>query len=335
MSDKLQDQVENSDAARQYCATLSRQQQEDPVGTAPSHRRYLFVEVPLPWEVHVADSRRFPTGLKDMLARCEERCEAPAEKFRFLAFTSNTRRSPEGQVRVFYFWRPPFPCSAFRKREYIVPFRELNSLVEAILLNTGQLSAFDHALQPTEHIREFFVCTHGTHDRCCGKFGAPVYQFIENHYAADSGQNIRVWSTSHFGGHRLAPTLIDFPEGRYWAHATTDMLRMLIERKGPAAEITKHCRGWGMLGRFEQVAERELLSRFGWDWIHYDKEAEVLDGDDTSARVRIRYRSPGGEQGEYNAEVTVTGMVRIGGCGAGWSETSQYAVRPHSAEQDS
>ena len=307
----------------QYCAVISKQQREDPIGTAPHYARYLLIEIPLPWESNVTHSRHFPEGLNDVLARCAEQ----SDTFRFLAFCSDTRRSPSGYVRLFFFDRPAFPCAAFRKREYVVAEDRLNALVESLLQNNGQLPDFDDALQPTKHIRELFVCTHGARDKCCGTFGFPIYRHIEDHYAAASGGNIRVWRTSHIGGHRFAPTLIDFPEGRFWAHATPDMLRMLIERKGSFAEISRHYRGWGMIGRYEQAAERELFLKFGWNWIDYDKDTQLIDSGEPIVRVRIRYRSPDGECGEYNAEVEIVGKVQIGGCGNEWSETNQYRVR--------
>jgi len=341
-------------APDEYCSLISRGAQEDPIGTAPQHRRYLFVEVPQPWERKAADSRHFPAGLKETLARCEEKCLVSGGKFRFLSFSSDTLCSPAGHVRVFYFWRPDFPCSRYLKKEYVVPERELNHLVEALLLEEGgRVSGFDQWLQPSEGIRELFVCTHGSHDRCCGRFGVQAYRFVETEYggeavgtrgegavagaaegaatgSASPGEPIRVWRTSHIGGHRFAPTLIDFPEGRYWAYADEDMLRKLIERKGSAAGIAGHLRGWSMIGRLEQVAERELFRRFGWDWIRYEKHAEVIQGDGESAPalVRIRYRSPEGVQGEYLAEVICSGKVRVGGCGGEWKETNQYSVRP-------
>lgn len=355
-----------SDIDSEYCAVISRLGREDPIGTAPKHRRYLLVEVPQPWERKAVDSRHVPAGLKETLARCEEKCSAPEDKFRFLAFSSDTIRSPEGHARVFYFWHPGVPCARFSKREYVVSKSGLNDLVEALLLGDGErLVAFDRALQPTEGIRELFICTHGSHDRCCGRFGVHAYQFVEKEYGGEAsgargagavagavagaatdangegaairaaigaaiGEPIRVWRTSHIGGHRFAPTLIDFPEGRYWAYADEDMLRKLIERKGTAADIAGHLRGWSMIGRLEQVAERELFCRFGWDWTRYEKRAEVIHGDGESAPalVRIRYRSPDGVQGDFQAEVICSGKVRIGGCGGKWKETNQYAVRP-------
>lgn len=51
------------------------------------------------------------------------------------------------------------------------------------------------------------VCTNGTHDRCCAKFGLPVYQA----FAKEEG--IEAWQVTHIGGHRYAATAIALPLG--------------------------------------------------------------------------------------------------------------------------
>lgn len=313
---------------REYCAIISAQQQEDPIGSAPNHRRYLLVEVPTPWEANAEDSRHFPAGLSEVLRHCAEQ----SGKFRFLAFDSDAHRSPAGTVRVFYFHAPPPPAAFFEKQEYVVPSDRLNALVEAILTNSKALSDFAGHLQPSAHVRELFVCTHGTHDACCAKFGYPIYKHLQDTYGGNARGNIRVWRTSHFGGHRHAPTLIDFPEGRYWARANPEMLAALIERKGNFADFARHYRGWGMIGTYAQVAEREIFSKIGWEWIQYRKEAEIAESGDESAQVRIRYQTPGGETGVYEAEVYVSGKVKFGGCGSEWQEAKQYRIRNATAK---
>lgn len=51
------------------------------------------------------------------------------------------------------------------------------------------------------------VCTNGKRDRCCAKFGLPIYQEFLQH------PNLSTWQTTHIGGHRYAPTAVTFPTG--------------------------------------------------------------------------------------------------------------------------
>lgn len=58
-------------------------------------------------------------------------------------------------------------------------------------------------------MRDILVCTHGSRDVCWGKFGYAIYKLLRARHAAPNG--LRVWRTSHIGGHRFASTLLDFP----------------------------------------------------------------------------------------------------------------------------
>ncbi|MCI0481834.1 MAG: hypothetical protein L0213_09635 [Candidatus Dadabacteria bacterium] len=57
----------------------------------------------------------------------------------------------------------------------------------------------------------FLICTNGEHDKCCGKFGMPVYQ-----EAARGVYGRNTWQTVHLGGHRFASTLVCLPHGLYY-----------------------------------------------------------------------------------------------------------------------
>lgn len=306
-----------------FCSVLSRTNNEDPIGSAAPHQRYLLIEVPMPWDYDVKNSTHFPVGLKEVLSRCAEQ----SGKFRFLAFCSDTLRSPDDHVRVFYFARPSLPNNAFQKKEYMIPVEKLQMFIEALLMDSARLEQFHTCLQPSAETRELFICTHGIHDFCCGKFGEPTYQQLDEQYA-EVGR-IRAWRVSHLGGHRFAPTLIDFPEGRSWSHMTPDLLDPLIYRQGKFADLAGHYRGWSMWNRFEQVAERELFTRFGWEWIHFHKTAECELRDDDTAIVKIDYVSPDQTlTGTFTAEVFVRGTVTTGGCGSKSSQVKQYGLRP-------
>lgn len=313
----------NEAIRHEYCAKVSQAHQEDPIGTAPAQKRYLLVEVPLPWEYRIEDSKHFPKGLSDVLNEAARKGCA----FRFLGFASDTNPSPAGFRRVMHYRRPAPPFALFEKQEYVVPEDQLNALAEAVLAQDGAPLRFAD-YEVAQESRDFFVCTHGNRDVCCGKFGYPIYKEIEDRYAAGAAGKVRVWRTSHIGGHRHAPTLIDFPEGRYWAQLSSERLDALVLRKGSVAELARHYRGWGGIGPFEQVAEREMFVREGWHWIRYEKQAALRkQDDDIEAWVRIEYSLPDGSvAGAYEARVQVVGTVPTGGCGSGPGEARQYKV---------
>lgn len=354
-------QVEDSGLIHQPCAFISRQQNEDPIGSAPQHSRYLMLEVPLPWDYAVRDARHFPKGLDNVL----EECLANSSPFRFLCFDPGIFPTPEGFRRVMYFERSNDSAAFFNKQEYIVAEDELNEIIESLLMQKelpSHVSNIANTVNPDfaeavnrlgkapedpelksfacghdEHYpgtRDLFICTHGRHDLCCGKYGAPMYQHLLDNYVRPLASStdgtappFRVWRTSHFGGHRHAPTMIDLPEGRYWAQLKSEMLDTLLLRTGDFTSIARHYRGWGGTPNFAQPLEREAFKREGWAWIHYKKETVMLEVEETRALVRIDYRSADDTiSGRYEAEVRAGEPKEIGGCGSGPSLARQLEV---------
>jgi hypothetical protein len=61
------------------------------------------------------------------------------------------------------------------------------------------------------------ICTHGTRDRCCAKFGFAAYQTARR--LVEQGVSpFEPIETSHLGGDRFAATGIFFPSGSMYAH---------------------------------------------------------------------------------------------------------------------
>lgn len=82
----------------------------------------------------------------------------------------------------------------------------------------------------TEIDELYAICTNGRHDPCCATFGTPVYQQLVAHAGED-----RVWQTTHLGGHRLAATLLAFPQGVAYGH---------LDPADAEAVVTNHRAGY-------------------------------------------------------------------------------------------
>jgi len=152
---------------------------------------------------------------------------------------------------------------------------------------------------------------------------------------------LRVWQTSHFGGHNFAPTLVDFPSGHFWGHLESDVLDALVYQRGDVTRLRPYYRGWAGCDRWAQIAERDIWMQEGWPWLGYTKTAWVVAKDSgrwfhrwlrwglrwiptiraqvllkkleqklTWAQVRIRYSSPDGVRSStYEARVEVSHIV--------------------------
>jgi hypothetical protein len=309
------------------CSVVSMAGREDPAGCGTPFVGYLGIEVAPPWKHDVTDSFRFPEALREAV----ERAQDAGVIGKFTALFPDPVYSREGYARALYLHKPPGPFVTYEKREYAVPEGEIVPLVEALAEGTDGLSSFERYEEDTSRVRDILVCTHGSHDACCGKFGYPVYEILRYGYAGALKRQLRVWRTSHIGGHRFAPTLIDFPEGRYWGHLEPEALEKLVLRKGPVSELGRFYRGWaGLSGKFEQIAEREIFAREGWEWTRYLKNGKTLEANENEdrAEVRIGYANPSGNAGTYEATVEATGTVMTL-CNSGpdpLQEVKQYRV---------
>lgn len=281
-----------------------------------------MVEVAPPYQRNAMDSRRFVKGLPEVVDEAMNR--GLIQKFG--AFMPDREYSEKGRARVLLFRRPGDGAfSSFEKDDLLVPLDDLAPTVEA-LLSGGEFP--EGYRSGSADVRDVFVCTHNNRDVCCGKFGDPVYKELRRTYADET---LRVWRTSHIGGHRFAPTLLELPEGRYWGHLEMDAVEKLVLRNGSFSDLGRFYRGWAGLGsKFEQIVEREILVREGWTWAGYLKEGRVLgvSGDEDRAEVRIEYEHPNGSTGAYEALVVADGSVTtLGNSGFGpLEEVTQYRV---------
>ena len=106
-----------------------------------------------------------------------------------------------------------------KNREYLLPnLEQVINLLDTILFSPKQLQKFNDYYQETKHIRDIIVLYPY-------KSRFSLRSFWYSHLSKTSlknmqarADNIRVWQSSHFGGHQFAPTLIDLPTGRLWGH---------------------------------------------------------------------------------------------------------------------
>ncbi|MEA5617553.1 sucrase ferredoxin [Cronbergia sp. UHCC 0137] len=266
-----------------YCSVVSKANREDPIGTAGTVDEWLLVEVPQPWKTHLWEEK---PQFQPLLEVVEKLASQPIRytKTRLLAIAPDQTHTHPELVRVFHYKRPAKLFTQYTKQEYLLPLSQLTPLAEALLFKQQKLINFQAYHQPTQHIREILICTHTNYDRACGRFGYPLYQQLQKQYTT---KNLRVWQTNHFGGHQFAPTLIDFPNGQVWGHLELDVLDCLIYREGDVSQLRPFYRGWTGLSKFEQIAEREIWMRTGWEWLNYRKTGRILAQDEGGIKKKF------------------------------------------------
>jgi hypothetical protein len=105
----------------------------------------------------------------------------------------------------------------------------------------------------------FLICTNGEHDKCCGKFGMPVYVEAA---AGTYGEN--AWQSTHLGGHRFASTLVCLPHGLYFGRVREGKTaeRIFGEYKNGRIELASY-RGRSCYSMPVQAAEYFLRKETG------------------------------------------------------------------------
>ncbi|PSF35025.1 sucrase ferredoxin [Aphanothece hegewaldii CCALA 016] len=258
-----------------FCSEVSKNNGEDPIGTAGTYEHWLILELKQPWSpmIWVDDPR-----VKSLVDLMKKLILWRGFNIRVLAIAPDPEYSITGYARLFYYRRPSRFFSEFNKQEFLVPESNLISLATALLKNnTKVLNNFEQYRQDTNHIRDILVCTHANVDVACGRFGYPIYKQLRSKYAAHSNGQLRVWRCSHFGGHQFAPTFIDLPQGHYWGHVEPEILDLIIHRTGSVSDLGRFYRGWSGLKPLEQIVEREIWIKEGWDWLKYAKSGRILE----------------------------------------------------------
>lgn len=193
---------------------------------------------------------------------------------RILAIAPDKKASTKDKRHLFFYQQPPDAAATYQQWHYHIPTEQLVPLIRALIFRPKESDTFVAYRQPSA--RALFVCTHTRYDLACGRFGTPLYRTLRDRYAQ---ADISIWRTTHFGGHRFAPTLIDFPTAQFWGHLEPEVLDTLIHRKGEISELEPFYRGWSGMERWAQIVERSLWMQQGWDWLSQPRSARIIRRD--------------------------------------------------------
>jgi hypothetical protein len=276
--------------------------------------------MPLPW----ADRDRYPDerGTASQRVRAvqrnfESRHGPPdpllGESFSF-AIAPDREWSDEKVRRIIIARRSAGSFSGYEMLEFSLP-PDLDALVAfagAFFDAPDGLSSFEMYLSDVRPWRDFFVCTHGSTDICCGLQGAPIYQQLRA-----SARGSRAWRTMHIQGHRFAPTLWELPAGNEWAFLDGASTDELLLRNMPTSALARHLRGCSAFPSPLQVLDREGFVREGWQWFDYQRAGRILDMDAQKRtwHARLDFQSPDGDAGFYEGLVKVRRDLADTGCG--------------------
>ena len=279
-----------------FCSDHSRQAGEDIIGSASNHQIYILVECPQPWTSDAFNSRWVPENLQ-ILIKEVKRSKIPIV---FLLIANNLSHKVE-QTTLLIYQRKDGLGNGYDKQE----FKLANIEQVAAVVRKWLLRGIAEYEVKTSLTRDLLVCTHGSHDQCCARYGNPFFFHATATISHLDLENIRIWKSSHFGGHRFAPTLIDLPSGRYYGNLEQESFKQILTRSGDIKCLNKVYRGWGILPPSIQVLERELILHYGWDWFNYKVVGRTIEQslDKNTTQAELTFQKPDGSLYTYQGKI--------------------------------
>jgi hypothetical protein len=192
-----------------YCSELSREAAEKTFGTASVGNVWLLVEYPYGWGMDALTDSNLSPVVKSYLNKLLK----TVPRARVLFIKQERRETSERSVFV-------VRC---RERNPAVAQFRISGYEQLLDIDVASIAAGEiPADVPVSKAPLYLVCTHGRRDKCCAKFGYPLYKSLRAHGPS-------IWQSSHVGGDRFAANLICFPHGLFYAHVTQESGRRVIE----------------------------------------------------------------------------------------------------------
>ncbi len=231
------------DSTKPLCAETSRAHAESLHATASRVDTWILIEYRGLWAHDAVDGSTLSRELKAFLV--SERLRLPRSRILFVR--RSERRSTDGLVA--------FVARSTRNERELrcLELERHDDLIGLDLASAGE---------PVEHPL-FLVCTHGKHDRCCARYGRPLYDAVR-----EQVDDAWAWQSSHLGGDRFAGNLVVLADGVYYGRVEPAEAWPVVEA---ALERRVHLplyRGrscYGFVSQAAEIAVRELTSELGVD----------------------------------------------------------------------
>lgn len=261
-------------AERFSCSVNSLATGEPIYGTASQVRRWILVEQPGPWGIDAVGQSGLPLDV--------------ATRLRALARTVGARlllirrhgRTPDGTRAAF-----AVVSTANVRRIERFAFDDPAAL---LAIDWGPLRTFDPVGGEAVDDPLYLVCTNGSHDTCCARFGRPVAATLHDRDGVDA------WEASHFGGDRFAGNVVCLPDGIYYGRVTPDTAAEVVARHRAGMLSLDHLRGRSFSPFVAQAAEYFVRVERGMHGI--DEVLPTRVDDLGEGEFAVRLRTAGGDE---------------------------------------
>jgi hypothetical protein len=208
-----------------FCSVQSKAAAEKTFGTASMGDAWLLLEYARPWGAKAFRESAIPKAVKVYLSGVLK--SVPRSRVLLIKQTREVKRP-----LTLFVVRSRESSSSILKYEFF-EYEQLLELDLASALCGGSPSGAIPWEGPL-----YLVCTHGKRDKCCAKFGIPIYKTICT-LAGESS----VWQSSHVGGDRFAANVVCFPDGIFYGHVTEESAKLIVKEYDERRIVLTNFRG--------------------------------------------------------------------------------------------
>lgn len=310
-----------------HCSAQTTVLTEPPGGTAGNADRVVLVQLALPWPAKI-DAHPALTGLQpakpgsgkaQLLGITTSDSDQASQCGHIICYSRISREQASNSGN-----EDSTTFSGYERRELVIDPDRLLSSLQAIV--DGDLTAMDLT---TDDVVDVLVCTHGSRDRCCGQSGTLLFLELEDALAGgDISAPVRIWRTSHIGGHRFAPTVLTLPDGLAWSNLSVESLVGILYRSMTPVEAHHHLRGSvGFPDRLAQIVDGLGLINAGWSWFDEPRTALLTnEADDTESQKPVVVTITSA-LGEIEAELRTDGEIPVPLCGQDLGHSKKSVVQ--------
>jgi hypothetical protein len=232
-------------SSRFFCSELSRGVAEKTFGTASLGAVWLLLEYPHGWGRHAFEESALSSEVK---SHFKQSCAAIKNSRLLFIKTDRGRRDARMSL---------FVVRCRERKPFVVRF-QLEKYDDARAIDFGAVATNTNLQGGVVTNRPLYlVCTHGRRDKCCAKFGIPLFNSLSE-VAGDA-----VWQASHVGGDRFAANLLCFPHGLFYAHMTGESGRRVAGEYGAGRMALDKFRGRACYAPHVQAAEYFVRAESG------------------------------------------------------------------------
>ncbi|MBW2647911.1 MAG: hypothetical protein JRE23_17410 [Deltaproteobacteria bacterium] len=242
-----------------YCSDLSLQAEGQIFGTATHTEAYLLLEYNGAWGKKAIPDSNLPLPIKAYLTEIEE--SSTALKTLLIIGQEKTQRK---EIHLYIAVARGDKPSLYSF--HLGSYEDLLDIdIPKVLIGEPQ-----YGLQLSKK-SIYLVCTHGRRDKCCAKFGLPVYETMETQASGSA----EVWQSTHVGGHRFATNLLYLPDSLLYGRVNSENVYKILDAHGRRQVHYPNLRGRTCYDPIAQAAEHFLQQETGNTSVHAYRLAET------------------------------------------------------------